>query len=198
MDVKLLSLALGSSWASGINLYLTILVLGLLDRYDVIALPGKLHALSHPIVLIVALILFLIEFVADKIPYVDNAWDAIHTFIRVPAGALLAAASFTDVPAHMQVIAALLGGTVALTAHSTKASARLAVNTSPEPFSNWIISLLEDGLSALVVWLAVTHPLIAIALVLLFLFLSLWLISKLMKFVQALFKKVAHMFAVRE
>src|SRR5262249_53785283 len=114
MDLKLLSLALGSSWAAGINLYITVLLLGLLNRFDIITLPQGLQGLSHTWVLATAGFLTLIEFVMDKIPYVDSTWDAIHTFIRIPAGALLAAGAFADVPPHMQIIAALLGGTVAL------------------------------------------------------------------------------------
>src|SRR5262249_18023306 len=130
MDFKLLSLALGSSWAAGINLYATVLLLGLLNRYDVITLPHGLQGLSHIWVLITAGFLLLIEFIMDKIPYVDSTWDAIHTFIRVPAGALLAAATFADVPPHVQIVAALLGGAVALTSHGAKASTRMAINAS--------------------------------------------------------------------
>ena len=112
MDVTHIALALGSSLAAGLNLYLTVLTLGLLDYFEMMELPGDLQILSHPWVLIAAGILFLIEFVADKIPYLDNAWDAAHSFIRVPAGAILAVGAMSDLPPHLVWIAALAGGLV--------------------------------------------------------------------------------------
>lgn len=190
MDLNLLSLALGSSLASGIKLYGAVLLLGLLNRYDMISLPDRLQGLSHGAVLAVALVLFLLEFIADKIPYVDSTWDAIHTFIRVPAGALLAASAFADVPAYLQAIAALVGGTVALTAHGMKASARMAINASPEPFSNWVVSIGEDLFTFFIVWLATHHPIAAIGLAVLFLAFAIWAIQKLMNFLRAFFYKV--------
>ena len=148
------------------------LVLGLLQRFDLMALPEGLQVLSHPWVLVAAGGLFLIEFLADKIPYVDNTWDAIHSFIRVPAGAVLAGSALADMPTHMVWVAALIGGFVSFTAHGAKASTRLAVNSTPEPFSNWFLSLAEDGLTLGVLWLVSEHPLLAlgacIALVILF------------------------------
>ncbi|GAB4122641.1 MAG: DUF4126 domain-containing protein [Acidobacteriota bacterium] len=163
MDITSLALALGSSLGAGLNLYLTVLALGLLDRFDVFQLPPELSVLSHPWVLIAAGVLFGVEFIADKIPYVDNAWDAVHGFIRVPAGALLAAGAVGDLPEHWLWTAGLLGGFVSLSAHGAKASARLAVNASPEPFSNWILSFAEDGISLGLVWLVTHHPWVALA-----------------------------------
>jgi len=128
MDVSTIALALGSSLAAGLNLYLTVLALGLLQRFEVLSLPESMQALSHPWVLIAAGVLFLIEFVADKVPYIDNSWDAIHSFIRVPAGAILAASAFGDLPSHWIWLIALLGGFVSFSAHGAKASTRLAVN----------------------------------------------------------------------
>src|SRR5712664_1406070 len=138
--VETLGLALGAGFSSGLNLYATLATLGLLQRYGVIHLPSSLQVLSHPWVLGIAIALYLVEFLADKMPYFDTIWDAIHTFIRPPGAALLA-------------------GGVALTSHGTKASARAAVNTSPEPFSNWILSFGEDVLAVWLTWMATAHPL---------------------------------------
>src|SRR6266404_6233479 len=141
--VETLGLALGAGFSSGLNLYATVATLGLLQRYGVLQLPLALQVLSHPWVLGIAIALYLVEFLADKIPYFDTIWDAVHTFIRPPAAALLAYAA-AGAPAEWRWGAALLAGGVALTSHGTKASARAAVNTSPEPFSNWILSFGED------------------------------------------------------
>ena len=132
--LQTLGLALGAGFSSGLNLYATIATLGLLERYGIIHLPGSLQVLSHPWVLGIALSLYAIEFLADKIPYVDTVWDAAHTLIRPPAAALLAYGATVAAPAEWRWSAALLAGGVALTSHSTKASTRAAVNTSPEPF----------------------------------------------------------------
>jgi hypothetical protein len=133
--------------------------LGLLQRYGVLQLPPALQVLSHPWVLGIASALYLVEFLADKIPYFDTIWDAVHTFIRPPAAALLAYAAAGAAPAEWRWGAALLAGGVALTSHGTKASARAAVNTSPEPFSNWILSFGEDVLAVWLTWMATAHPL---------------------------------------
>ncbi len=162
MDVANLALALGSSLTAGLNLYITVLTLGLMQRFDILHLPSGLEPLSHNWVLATAAILLVIEFVADKVPYLDSTWDAVHTFIRVPAGAVLAASALGDVPAPVLWGAALVGGTVAFTTHSAKASTRLAVNSSPEPFSNWFLSFAEDGLSLIVLWLVTNHPFLAV------------------------------------
>ena len=142
--ISTLALAMGSSWVSGINLYAAVATLGLLGRFAHLQLPGELGVLTNWWVIGIGLGLYLVEFVADKIPYVDSAWDAVHTFIRIPAGAVLAAAAFGDFDKGVQVIAFLLGGGLALTSHGTKAATRAAINTSPEPASNIIASLAED------------------------------------------------------
>lgn len=162
MDASQLALALGSSLGAGFNLYLTVLTLGLLHRFEVFQLPPELAVIAHTWVLIAAGALFLVEFVADKVPYVDNAWDAVQGFIRVPAGALLAVGAMGDLPAHWLWMAGLAGGFVSLSAHSAKASARLAVNASPEPFSNWILSISEDLLSVGLLWLVTHYPWLAV------------------------------------
>ncbi len=157
--VETLGLALGAGFSSGLNLYATVATLGLLQRYGVLQLPPALQVLSHTWVLGIAIALYLVEFLADKIPYFDTIWDAVHTFIRPPAAALLAYAAAGAAPAEWRWGAALLAGGVALTSHGTKASARAAVNTSPEPFSNWILSFGEDVLAVWLTWMATAHPL---------------------------------------
>lgn len=154
-----LGLALGAGFSSGLNLYATIATLGLLERFGVIHLPSSLQALAHPAILTIACILYLVEFFADKIPYVDTAWDAIHTFIRPPAAALLAYSAAVSAPIEWRWAAALLAGGVALTSHGTKASTRAAVNTIPEPFSNGALSFGEDILAVWLTWMAAVHPL---------------------------------------
>ncbi|MGH9341160.1 MAG: DUF4126 domain-containing protein [Acidobacteriota bacterium] len=170
MDIASIALALGSSLTAGLNLYITALALGFMHRYEFIVLPPGMEVLSHDWVLVVAGVLFLVEFVADKAPYVDNLWDSMHSFIRVPAGAILAVSSlgYSELPAHYLWIAALVGGFITFSAHGAKATTRLAVNTTPEPFSNWFLSLFEDGLSLGLLWLVSRYPEIA-AIVVLFL-----------------------------
>jgi Domain of unknown function (DUF4126) len=177
-----LALALGAGFSSGLNLYATVATLGLLERFGVIHLPPSLHALSHPLVLILAIFLYLVEFFADKIPYVDTAWDAIHTFIRPPAAALLAYGACASAPAEWRWAAALLAGGVALTSHGTKASARAAVNAVPEPFSNWTLSLLEDALAVGLAWMATVHPVATTIVVTVLLALSIFLLFHFFRF----------------
>jgi len=156
--IETLGLALGAGFSSGLNLYATVATLGLLQRFGVLHLPPGLQVLSHPWVLAVAIALYLLEFFADKIPYFDTFWDALHTFIRPPAAALLAFAAAGGATPEWRWGAALLAGGVALTSHGTKASARAAVNTTPEPFSNWFLSFGEDVLAVWLTWMATTHP----------------------------------------
>lgn len=161
MDWSSLGLAAVASSTSGLNLYATVLTLGLMDRFGWLQLPGDWSPLSHPWVLALAGALFVIECVADKVPYLDSAWDSIHTFIRVPAGAILMAAAVADVSPPMRMAAALLGGSLALTTHTAKATARLAANTSPEPFSNVLLSTMEDVLTVFLLGVAASHPVLA-------------------------------------
>ncbi|HEY7111464.1 MAG TPA: DUF4126 domain-containing protein [Thermoanaerobaculia bacterium] len=161
--IALLGLLAGSSLASGLRLYATIAVLGFLGRMGALALPGELSVLANTWVIVTAGLLYLVEFFADKIPYLDSIWDAVHTFVRVPASALLAWAATAHAPDSLRVIAALLCGGVTLSAHGLKSTARVAINTSPEPASNWAASLAEDGTVAVLLWLAVAHPLAALA-----------------------------------
>jgi hypothetical protein len=174
-----LGFALGTSFASGLNLYLTVTAAGLFQRLGIIQLPEPLQILAHPLILGIAGTLFLIEFVADKIPYVDSAWDAVHTFIRPPAAAVLAYSAFGEVPEPWKLGAALLAGGVALTAHGAKASTRAAANASPEPVSNWTLSMLEDGIVVFLAWMAATHPILTAAIVVILVVLCVLLIRRL-------------------
>lgn len=182
--VQTLGLALGAGFSSGLNLYATIATLGLLQRFGVIHLPGSLQVLAHPWVLGIAIALYAIEFLADKIPYVDTVWDAVHTLIRPPAAALLAYSASVSAPPEWRWGAALLAGGVALTSHGTKASTRAAANTSPEPFSNWLLSLGEDALAVWLTWMATVHPTATIIIVSLLLVLAAFLLFYLFRFLR--------------
>lgn len=156
---------MGSAWLSGINLYATVLTLGLLQRFNLAHLPGDLGYLSHTWVLAISGGLYLVQFVADKVPAVDSAWDMVHTFIRVPAGAILAATAFAHLDPAVRLIALLVGGGIALSSHTAKTATRLAANTSPEPFSNIALSLLGDALAIGGTLLMSIHPAVLVAVV---------------------------------
>jgi Domain of unknown function (DUF4126) len=177
--IEALSLAMGTAWTSGINLYATVAALGIANRLEMIHLPQNLEVLSHPGVIAIACIMYFIEFFADKVPYLDTGWDALHTFIRVPAGAILAARSLGDLNPALELMALLAGGSIALIAHGTKATTRLAINASPEPFSNWAASITEDLTVFGSLWLMFNHPIVLIILVLVFLALVAWLVPKI-------------------
>jgi len=189
--LETLSLVLGAGFSSGLNLYATVATLGLLQRFGVIHLPDKLQVLSHPAILAVAIGLYLVEFLADKIPYLDSVWQAVHTFIRPPAAALLAFSVTGSASEPWRWGAALLAGGVALTSHGTKASARAAVNLSPEPLSNWALSLGEDLLAVWLTWFATAHPTMAIVLVAVLLVVSLFLLYHLFRFLRRTFRRLA-------
>lgn len=188
--IETLGLALGAGFSSGLNLYATVATLGILERFGVIHLPSSLHALSHPAVLTIAVVLYLVEFFADKVPYVDTIWDAVHTFIRPPAAALLAYTAAGAAPAEWRWGAALLAGGVALTSHGTKASARAAVNTMPEPFSNWVLSLGEDVLAVWLAWMATAHPVATTVIVSALVAISLYLLFHLFRFARRAFQRL--------
>ena len=161
MDMpSLLALAGALGWASGFRLYAVVFVTGAMGAAGWIALPPDLRLLMHPAVLTASGFMMMVEFFADKIPWVDSLWDTVHSVIRIPAGALLAAGVFGADSASMGLVAGLLGGSLAATSFATKATTRAAINTSPEPFSNWLASLFEDGLAVGVMWLATQHPLL--------------------------------------
>lgn len=168
-------LGLGSGWLSGFNLYATVLTLGLLQRFHLVQLPGDLDFVSRGWVIGVAAVLYLVEFLADKIPVVDSIWDTIHTFIRVPAAAVLAASAFAHFDPAVRAVALLAGGTLALGSHGTKASLRMTANASPEPFSNIFLSTVEDIFTIGLAALAAFHPIVILVIILVFILLLFWL-----------------------
>ena len=153
---------LGFSLAAGVNLYATVAILGLASRFGWVALPEQFHIFNNDWIIGLAGVLYVVEFVADKIPWVDSLWDSVHTLIRPVGGALIAVASMGDLSPGMQGVVALLGGTIAASAHVTKAGTRVAANASPEPFSNWILSFLGDGFVIGLAVIALKYPLIAL------------------------------------
>lgn len=179
--VDIIAMTLGVAWASGINLYAAILVMGIMGAGGYTELPPSLTVLQDPMVLIAAGIMYFVEFFADKIPGVDSGWDAIHTFIRIPAGAMLAvgAAQGLEINQAAELAAALLGGSLAATSHLTKASTRLVLNTSPEPITNATASIFEDIAVIGGLWTALNYPLVFIAFIILFVVLAIWLLPKL-------------------
>ena len=188
--ISTIGLAMGSSWVSGIRLYATIATLGLLSRFAHLPLPGELSVLNNWWIIGISSGLFVVEFFADKIPYLDSGWDVVHTFIRIPAGAVLAAAAFGDFDKKVQLIALLVGGGIALSAHGTKATARAAVNLSPEPFSNVIVSLVEDVIAVVSVVLSFLLPIVIIVLVTGFVVLSIIILPKILRVVRGGVRKV--------
>ena len=186
--IDVIALTLGVAWASGINLYAAILVLGLMGAGGYTQLPESLTVLQDPLVLMAAGVMYFVEFFADKIPGVDSGWDAIHTFIRIPAGAMLAvgAAQGLEINQAAELAAALLGGSLAATSHLTKASTRLVINTSPEPMTNWTASFAEDIAVIGGLWAALNYPLAFIAFVVLFVLLAVWLLPKLWRTIKGI------------
>jgi hypothetical protein len=191
MDFTTLGFAMGSAWLSGINLYATVATLGLLQRFHFVQLPGVLGYLSRPWVLSAAIGLYLIEFVADKVPAVDSVWDVVHTFIRVPAGAILAASAFAHFDPTVRALALLAGGTLALSSHGTKAATRLAANASPEPFSNVLLSLVEDGIAVGASFLMAKYPLVILAVVIVGLVVSILIFGLIRRALLRLFGRKA-------
>jgi hypothetical protein len=191
---SVIALSMGAAWASGINLYAALLMLGLMSAFGALALPASLQLLANPWVIAAAGIMFVIEFFADKIPGVDSAWDAVHTFIRIPAGAVLAAAALGQVDPALALAAAIVGGGVAAATHTSKAGTRLLINTSPEPFSNWTASVAEDVLVIAGIWTAVSHPWLFLALFIAFMLLLLWVLPKIWRGVRKFFAAVKSLF----
>ncbi|MBU2285275.1 MAG: DUF4126 domain-containing protein [Gammaproteobacteria bacterium] len=194
---QLLALAAAVGWASGVRLYLVVLLVSLAGYFGWVPLPNGLQMLAHPAVIAASGFMVFVEFFADKVPGLDSLWDMVHTAIRIPAGAALAASVFGADHAVMAVVAALMGGGFAATAHAAKATTRAAINTSPEPFSNVGASLVEDSAVPAGLWLAVAHPLVFGLVFVLVLVLSVWLIAKSWRFLRALFARVARIFSGR-
>jgi hypothetical protein len=188
--IHTLAIGMGASWVSGINLYASVATLGVLGRFSNLELPGELQVLTSWWVIGIAAALYCVEFVADKIPIVDSTWDVVHTFIRVPAGAVLAATAFGDFDKSVQVIAFLLGGGLALSSHGTKAATRAIVNTSPEPVSNIVVSTLEDVLAVVSILLAVFLPVALFFVVAAGLLVSAWLLPKVLRFFRSVGRSI--------
>lgn len=195
---QIIALTMGAAWAAGINLYAAIATLGLLSVTGNITLPPDLQILANPLVIGAACLMFAVEFVADKMPGVDTGWDTIHTFIRIPAGALLAAGAVGEVNPAVSLAAALLGGTLAAGTHGMKAGSRLLINTSPEPITNWIASIVEDIVVIGGVWTAVNHPWVFLVLMALFILLMIWLLPKLWQGIKMLADRIKRLFAPRQ
>jgi uncharacterized protein DUF4126 len=193
--ISTIAIAMGASWVSGINLYACVGTLGLLGRFANLKLPGELEALTSWWVIGVAIALYVIEFVADKVPIVDSTWDVIHTFIRVPAGAVLAAAAFGDFDRSIQVIALLLGGGLALSSHGTKAATRVALNASPEPVSNSVASIIEDIVAVLSIIVSVFVPVLIFIIVGVGLVISFLVFKRIRRFFQQVTKTIRGWFA---
>ncbi|MGB8517733.1 MAG: DUF4126 domain-containing protein [Gallionella sp.] len=187
--ISSMALAAGLSWASGIRLYATVCVVGLLGKYGYVHLPAGLTILTHPWVIGLSAVLVLVEFLADKFPLVDSAWDSVHTFIRIPAGALLAMGAIDSSDPLISTLVALLGGTLAGGTHFAKAGSRALINTSPEPVSNMVTSFGEEGLVATGLWMSLAHPAVFLVFIVLFIILLIWLLPKLLRGVKMVWQR---------
>lgn len=196
--LQLVALAAALGWASGIRLYAVLFIVGAMGYLGWFDLPAHLKILAHPLVLSASGFMVFVEFFADKIPGVDTLWDLAHTFVRIPAGAALAAGVFGDSPPAWTLAAAIVGGTLAAGSHFTKAGARMAINTSPEPFSNWAASFGEDLLVGVLLYLALAHPIALFIVLALLLALTIWLLPKLWRFVRSIVPRVLHWFGYAE
>jgi hypothetical protein len=188
MDIaQTIALTMGVAWASGINLYAAILMLGVMGISGNLALPAELQILSDPMVIAAAGFMYVIEFFTDKVPGIDTGWDSLSTFIRIPAGAILAAGAIGDVGPAAQLAAAIAGGTLTAGTHATKAGTRVLINTSPEPVSNWFASLGEDVAVIAGLWTALYHPIVFIVLLVLFILFMIWVLPKLWRGIKKAF-----------
>jgi len=195
---QLIALTMGVAWASGINLYATLLSLGFMSQMGYIELPVELAVLSDPLVIMASGLMYMVEFVADKTPGVDSSWDAVHTFIRIPAGALLAAGMVGEVGLAAELAAAIVGATITSGAHLTKASSRLIINTSPEPVSNWTASFAEDIAVFAGLWAAINHPILFLILLITFIIFVVYMLPRLFRAIKTLFRKVSGLFSSRK
>lgn len=189
-----LALTLGAGWASGLNLYAAIFMLGVLGATGNITLPPGLEILSNPLVILASGLMYAVEFFVDKVPGVDSAWDSLHTFIRIPAGAILAAQAMGDVSAPAELAAAIMGGSLAAASHAAKAGGRVLINTSPEPFTNWAASIGEDISVILGLWAALHHPVLFLVGLGIFLLLLVWLLPRIWRGVKKVFGWLGRLF----
>lgn len=193
--IATIALTLGASWASGINLYAAIATLGILGATGNVTLPEQLMVLQSPLVIGSAGLMYLVEFFADKTPGVDTGWDTVHTFIRIPAGVILAAGVVGDVSPALVVTAGILGGAVSATSHLVKAGSRVLINASPEPFTNWTASFIEDIAVIGGLYTALHYPLLFLILFVVFIGLAIWLLPKIWRAVKFLFAKLRSLFS---
>lgn len=189
-----IALSMGVAWASGLNLYATLLTLGFLANSGNILLPPDLQILADPLVMGAAALMYCVEFFADKVPGVDTGWDALHTFIRIPAGAMLAAGAVGELNPGVELAAAIMGGTLAAGSHFTKAGTRVLINTSPEPFSNWFASVGEDIAVFTGVWACIQHPIVFLVILALLIALSIKLLPHLLNGVRKVITAVRNFF----
>lgn len=195
--VETIALTMGVAWASGINLYAAVFMLGYLGGNGYIDLPPGLEMLSDPLVLVAAGFMYCVEFFADKTPGVDTGWDALHSFIRIPAGAVLAAGAIGDLAPGAEVAALLVGGSLSAATHATKAGGRVMINTSPEPFSNWVASIAEDLLVIGGLWTALYNPWLFLIALAVFIALMIWLLPKLWRGIKRVARAIASFFGAR-
>jgi len=193
-----LALTMGLAWASGINLYATLFTLGYLANTGNITLPPDLQIVADPMVMGAAGIMYCIEFFADKVPGVDTGWDTIHTFIRIPAGAMLAAGAVGELNPVVELAAAIMGGGMAATSHATKAGSRVLINTSPEPFSNWFASVTEDVAVVTGVWACINHPFLFLIALALFIALAIWLLPRIWSGIKKVFRFIGKLFGQQD
>ncbi|MBL4743136.1 MAG: DUF4126 domain-containing protein [Cycloclasticus sp.] len=193
-----LALSMGAAWGSGINLYATLLMLGYLAHTGSIDLPPDLMIVADPLVMTAAGLMYAVEFFADKIPGADTAWDTLHTFVRIPAGALLAAGAVGDIGLAAEVAAAIVGGSLAAATHVTKAGSRVLINTSPEPFTNWTASIMEDIAVFAGVWACIQHPTFFVLGLVLFILMMIWAVPKLWRGIKRVFKFLGRLFGWSE
>ncbi|PIE24525.1 MAG: hypothetical protein CSA60_02960 [Neptuniibacter caesariensis] len=195
--IGLVALTMGVGWASGINLYATILMLGVLNNMGHVALPEELQIVGDPLVLMAAGFMYFIEFFTDKVPGVDTGWDSLHTFIRIPAGAALAAGAVGDMAPAVELAAALVGGSLAAGSHAAKAGTRVLINTSPEPVTNWTASISEDLMVLAGLWAALNHPIWFLIALVVFILLLIWLLPKIWRGVKKVFGFIAGLFGTK-
>ena len=193
--VTVIAMSMGLAWASGINLYAAILMLGIMGATGNAELPPGLEVLSDPMVIGAAGFMYCVEFFADKVPGVDTGWDAMHTFVRVPAGAILAAGAVGDVSTAASIAAGILGGGMALGTHSFKSGSRVLINTSPEPVTNWTASIAEDLAVIAGLWTALNHPTLFIVFLIVFVILLIWLLPKLWRGIKSVFAAIGRFFS---
>ncbi|MCK5432926.1 MAG: DUF4126 domain-containing protein [Gammaproteobacteria bacterium] len=193
--ISIIALTMGTAWASGINLYATIFMLGYLGSTGNIDLPPDLMVVTDPLVMTSAGLMYCVEFFADKTPGVDTAWDALHTFIRIPLGAVLAMGAVGDMTPAVELAAFIVGGSLAGATHATKAGSRIVINSSPEPVTNWTASIGEDLLVIAGLWTALNHPVAFLIFITIFIGLMIWLLPKIWRGIKRIFNSIRNFFS---